>query len=249
MINRQDLINAVRYQTNRLLDIDIVRASGQHTLRTHLQRIISDYAVNAIIDVGANEGGFGASVRSLGFTGNIYSFEPVAEAFGKLSLAATNDPQWTVFNFALGAEEAESIIHVSKFSQFSSILNANDYGNSWENMKVESHEKIRVRTLDNCFAEGLIPRQKRILLKMDTQGFDLQVFRGADLCLENVCCMLSELSLIPAYSGMPHYLEALSVYESKGLSVSGFYPITRNPALALNEVDCMLVNTRFFQGQ
>ena len=180
MINRQDLINAVRYQTNRLLDIDIVRASGQHTLRTHLQRVISDYAVDAIIDVGANEGGFGASVRSLGFTGNIYSFEPVAEAFGKLSLAATDDPQWTVFNFALGAEEAESMINVSKFSQFSSILNANDYGNSWENMKVESHEKIRVRTLDNCFAEGLIPRQKRILLKMDTQGFDLQVFRGAN---------------------------------------------------------------------
>ena len=60
--------------------------------------------------------------------------------------------------------------------------------------------------------------------------------------------MLSELSLIPIYSGMPHYLEALSVYESKGFSVSGFYPITRNRALALNEVDCMLVNTRFFQG-
>ena len=249
MINRQDLINVVRYQTNRLLDIDIVRASGQHTLRTHMQRVISDYAVDAIIDVGASEGGFGAYIRSLGFSGSIYSFEPVAEAFGKLSLAATDDPQWKVFNFALGAEEAESVINVSKFSQLSSLLNANDYGNSWEIMKVESRQKTRVQTLDNCFEERLIPRQKRILLKMDTQGFDLQVFRGANKSLENVCCMLSELSLIPIYSGMPHYLEALSVYESKGFSVSGFYPITRNPALALNEVDCMLVNTRFFQGQ
>jgi len=248
VINRQGIINAVRYQTNRLLDIDIVRASGQHTLRTHLQRVISDYAVDAIIDVGANEGGFGASVRSLGFTGDIYSFEPVAESFRKLSLAATNDPQWTVFKFALGAEENESLINVSKFSQFSSLLNANDYGNSWENMKVESREKIRVRTLDNCFLEGLIPQYKSILLKMDTQGFDLQVFKGANKSLEKTCCMLTELSLIPLYSGMPHYLEALSAYESKGFSVSGFYPITRNRALALNEVDCMLVNPRFFQG-
>ena len=249
MINRQKLIDVIRYQINKLIDIDIVRASGQHTLRTHIQRVLSDYAVDVIIDVGANEGGFGVSIRSLGFAGDIYSFEPVAEAFEKLSLASADDPQWTVFNFALGAEEGESIINISKFSQMSSILDANDYGNSWEPMKVESHQKIRIRTLDNCFEEGLIPRQKRVLLKMDTQGFDLQVFRGGNIFLENVCCMLSELSLIPIYIGMPHYLEALSEYESKGFAVSGFYPITRHPALALNEVDCMLVNTRFFRGQ
>ena len=53
--------------------------------------------------------------------------------------------------------------------------------------------------------------------------------------------MLSELSLIPLYEGMPSYLESLACYNGAGFLASGFYPITRQPNLALNEVDCMLV--------
>ncbi len=78
---------------------------------------------------------------------------------------------------------------------------------------------------------------------MDTQGFDLEVFRGAQTVLPNVSCMLSELSLIPIYEGMPSYTESLAEYEKSGFGVSGFYPITRNKNLTLNEVDCVLVNT------
>lgn len=248
MLNLRSLIDVVRYQTNRRLNIDVVWASGQHTLRTHIYKVIEDYAIDAIIDVGANEGHFGSLIRSFGFRGEIYSFEPVAEAFDKLSLLAAKDAKWIVYDFALGAEAGESLINVSKFSQFSSMLSANEYGNSWENMEVGYQQKIKIKTLDECFSEGLIPGQRRFLLKMDTQGYDLKVFKGASKSLASVCCILSELSLIPIYHGMPHYLESLSAYESKGFSVSGFYPITRNPNLALNEVDCMLVNVKSLQG-
>ena len=81
---------------------------------------------------------------------------------------------------------------------------------------------------------------------MDTQGYDLEVFKGGKKSLASVCCLLSEMSLIPIYEGMPHYLESLSTYQDAGFKVSGFYPITRNLDLSLNEVDCMLVNTESF---
>ena len=144
----------------------------------------------------------------------------------------------------MSAEAGESFINVSKFSQFSSILNANDYEHSWEKMKVGHQQKIEIKTLDGCFDEGLLPGNRRFLLKMDTQGYDLEVFNGAARSLPELCCMLSELSLVPVYHGMPHYLESLRAYESQGLSASGLYPITTHADLALNEVDCMLVNTR-----
>ena len=79
---------------------------------------------------------------------------------------------------------------------------------------------------------------------MDTQGYDLEVFKGAERLLPRVSCMLSELSLIPLYDEMPNYLEALSVYQGKGFNVSGIHPTTRNENLSLNEVDCMLVSSK-----
>jgi FkbM family methyltransferase len=242
MPNLRRVIDALRHQVNRRLGFDVVRASGQHTLRTHLGRVLSDYAIDTVLDVGANEGGFGALLRSQGFGGEILSFEPVAGAFAKLASLAARDGRWTAFDFALGAESGEAQINVSKFSQFSSILNSNEYGNRWESMEVQHQQRIRIRTLDECLESGLVPGGRRYLLKMDTQGFDLEVFKGAEASMPSICCVLSELSLIPLYHGMPHYLDALAVYESKGFSVSGFYPITRNADLVLNEVDCMLVN-------
>lgn len=239
-----NLIEAIRYQVNRRLDLDVVRVSGQHTLRTHLIKIIEEYAVDALLDVGANEGAFGTMVRGLGFRGEIFSFEPVRGAFDRLSRLAAEDEKWTAFDFALGAEAGEALINVSKFSQFSSILPANEYGvSNWKSIEVEHQQQVKIRSLNECIDEGLIPRKRRFLLKMDTQGYDLQVFRGAGYLRDNICCMLSELSIIPIYHGMPHYLEALSEYERNGFSVSGFFPITRRKGtLTLNEVDCMLVS-------
>ncbi len=242
MLDRQKMIDFVRYQANRRLDLDIVRASGQHTLRTHMLHVIKHYDIDAIIDVGANEGGFGSLMRELGFRGEIHSFEPVAEAFAVLSGLAARDDKWNAHGFALGSSRGETTINVSKFSQFSSILNANDYGNSFENMMVGHRQRTEVRTLDECFEESLIARDRRIFLKMDTQGYDLEVFKGAVKSLALFQCMLSELSLIPIYDGMPTYLESLALYQQHGFAVSGFYPITRKPNLALNEVDCMLLN-------
>lgn len=241
----RNVMDLVRRQINRRFNLDVVRVSGQYTLSTHLATVMKRYGVDAIIDVGANEGGFGSLLRNAGFQGPIYSFEPVTSAFEVLAQRARQDDAWHVFDFALGAQAGNAQINVSKFSQFSSLLSATTYGNTWENMKVEHKQDIVIRTLDDCFREGLLGKGFRYFLKMDTQGFDIEVFNGATQFLPNVCCLLSELSLIPLYEGMPNYLESLARYNGAGFLVSGVYPITRNNNLALNEVDCMLVRPGF----
>lgn len=248
MFNARDLLDMARRHVNRFLDLDVVRVSGQHTLRTHMVAILRKYEIDAIIDVGANEGGFGAGIRAEGFQGDIFSFEPVAEVFKVLASRASNDQKWHVFDFALGSEPGVAEINVSKFSQYSSMLSANEYGNSWADMEVDSRQLIVVKTLDQCFRDGSVHKNKRYLLKMDTQGFDLEVFKGANASLPDIRCILSELSLIAIYDGMPSYLEALAAYNLEGYSASGFYPITKHPSLALNEVDCMLVRRASLVG-
>ena len=121
MIDARKIIDAFRYFVNRKLGYDIVRFYGQHTLRAHLVKVFNDYKIDTIIDVGANEGQFGLFVRSIGFRGNIYSFEPVSGAYETLRRSAEADANWHVFNFALGAQASETYINVSKHTSFSSV--------------------------------------------------------------------------------------------------------------------------------
>ena len=49
------------------------------------RKIINRFNIDHIIDVGANEGQFAQSMRRLGFTGRISSFEPLNDVFKELS--------------------------------------------------------------------------------------------------------------------------------------------------------------------
>lgn len=241
------IIENVRYFVNDSIGYDVVHFSGQHNLRAHLSKVFDVYKINKIIDVGANDGQFGQFLRSIGYRGDIYSFEPVSDAFKKLSLVSSSDSKWHVYNIALGSSSGDALINVSKHTVFSSLLSPSDYAlGRWSESQVDHQERIIIRTLDEWYAEGNISKSDSVFLKMDTQGFDLEVFKGAKSTLPQVCALLSELSLIAVYDGMPNYMQSLSTYEAAGFAVSGFYPITRNKDLSLNEVDCVLVNTSKF---
>jgi FkbM family methyltransferase len=240
-------ISRMRTLVNKAVGLDVVKVAGQHTLRTHLMAIITAYRIDTIIDVGANEGGFGKFLRNIGFRGAIHSFEPVSAPFKVLEATSRRDALWHVYRCALGAENGTATINVSRFNQMSSFLPASSYGaETWSTLEVESTEEVDVRTLASFYQEGVIQTTGRTLLKMDTQGFDLEVFRGAMPIRDELCCLLSELSLLPLYEGMPDFSEALDTFRRAGFAVTGFFPISRNPHLAMIEVDCILADqTRF----
>lgn len=227
----REIVDFFRFQINKRTDLDIVRVSGQHTWRTHLMKVLHDYKIDTVLDVGANEGQFAKNLRVLGFCGGIHSFEPVNHAYAKLVKASENDKRWTAHNIALGDKAGKGVINVSLGSTFSSILNANSYGKNWQAMEITHQQEISIGTVDDFFRDHGGLEGKRVFLKMDTQGYDMKVFEGAKNSLNKINGMLSELSLIPLYEGMPHYLDVLSVYNAGGFSVSGLYPITRRKIL------------------
>jgi hypothetical protein len=98
---------------------------------------------------------------------------------------------------------------------------------------------MRLDEIFDDLVEGV--SQPRVYLKLDTQGWDVEVFAGAAGCLDRVVAMQSELSVQPLYEGMPSYQEALEVYSAAGFEVSGMFPLVRDAALRLIEFDCVLV--------
>jgi FkbM family methyltransferase len=246
---RKKIYRWLRLEINRVLKVDFVQLYGSESLRSHLREILRDYRIDTVIDVGANEGQFGVEIRAIGFRGEIHSFEPVKRVYRKLQETTAGDPRWFTHNFALGEAPGKAMIHVFAQSVFSSLLPASAWGeNRYVGMKADGEEEIEIGTFDAFrMQNGLAGR--RIMLKMDTQGYDLKVFKGAAESLGQVCCILSELSFIPIYDGMPDYAEALSVYENAGFSVSGFYPVTRNKDLSVVETDCVMVRRDLFESQ
>jgi len=126
---------------------------------------------------------------------------------------------------ALGSEESTKTIYVSNETVFSSLLKVNDHCIQLFGDKVRSinEEVVSVRRLDKLLheiASGF--GSKHIFLKMDTQGYDIEVFKGLGNKLKDVIALLSEVSLIPIYEGMPHWTESISIYERAGFGLICF---------------------------
>lgn len=207
-----------------------------------MQSIIKEYQVDLILDVGANRGQFAREIRKI-YKGQIVSFEPVAGTFTQLKNAASQDKNWIVFNYALGNESKEQFINVGERDEFSSLLETNEYcGKHFGEKSSKSvKESVHLRRLDDIVNE--LPfdiYSKQILLKMDTQGYDLEVFRGASSIMKNLVALQSEVSQKPIYQGMPRWTESINEYEQSGFRLAGLFPVFRD-GFQYIESDCLMV--------
>ena len=225
----------------------MIKRKKQPTLNTHLINLINRHAIDLVLDVGANFGQFGTMLRNEGYKGEIHSFEPVSKTFESLSAKCSGDHRWFVHQVAMGDVCGEKTIHVTESSDLSSFLEPNDFGKEeFKPIKVISEEVVEVSTIENFLTTQVTDFDKRrILLKMDTQGYDLNVFKGSLRVLGSIVCVLSEISLTPIYSHMPHYVDSLKKYGEYGFVVTGFFPISRKDNLSLIEMDCTLLNSKY----
>ncbi|MCF6274325.1 MAG: FkbM family methyltransferase [Robiginitomaculum sp.] len=226
--------------TARLFGYELINSKKQPSLLPHLLRVFKQNSVDLVLDVGANEGQFAKDLRKYGFRGEIHSFEPVASCYQILLRASKNDEHWHVHNMALGAENGYMEINVSSATKLSSFLRANDFGvKRLAGIDDTQIERVKIETLDSFLRHNI--SNKRIFLKMDTQGFDLNVFAGSLNSRENIVGLLSELSLQKIYHDMPSYTSALETYEQANYRVTGLFPIIRNLDLTLVEMDCVMI--------
>ena len=225
------------------------RGDAWFSYRSQLRHLLDRERINLVIDVGANEGQFASGLRG-DYSGDIVSFEPVASVFGRLKTRAAGDDRWHVMNLALGSGAGTHVMHVSNETKFSSFhsatrLSAERFGSAPD---IAPEEVVSVRRLQDVLGELPPLTGRRIFLKMDTQGHDLEVFKGAGPWIEQVSVLQSELSVLPLYDGIEHWTDCLATYEQAGVGVAGMFPICRDADGRIIEYDCLMVRTGALTG-
>jgi FkbM family methyltransferase len=195
--------------------------------------------VNTLLDVGANVGQFVQSMRQAGWQGQAVSFEPSQEAHGLLRANAAGDGAWSVPpRMALGSANGEAEINISGNSASSSMLQIE--AASTQVLPLTGYiasEPVPVRRLDDVMAaEWAGP----YAMKIDTQGFELEVLKGAEAVLDQTAVILVELSLAGLYAGGARPHEVFALLESRGFRAitvtEGFSDTARNEVLQVDAV-------------
>ncbi len=221
-------------------------AGNGFMLPGHLLHVFEALKINCVLDVGANEGQYGEKLRGVGYDGHIISFEPIKDAYLSVCEKAKHDPRWKVRNLALGEEDTTKSLNVVSESQLSSFLTPNDFVSQrlgGAATAVERVEVVEMRRLDSIIGEVLEGVEApRIFLKLDTQGYDLNVLQGATDFIGQVLALQSEISLLPIYDGMPNYLQSLGYFNALGFDLTGLFTIMKDQQmLRVIEYDCVLI--------
>ena len=207
-----------------------------------LGRVLRQLNVDCVFDVGAHKGGYGTMLRDYcGYAGRIISFEPTPDVFQSLRSASQGDSLWEAHECGLGRTEGKLKLNVHQARMGSSFLTVVEEDAQSTGNQIVMEVEVPVRTLNGIFPQA---QQKygfmRPFLKMDTQGFDMEVFSGALEVIGSFVGLQSELSIQAFYEGAAPWRDSLKVYEQAGFVLTGFVPCSTDTGLRLREVDCIM---------
>ena len=217
---------------------------GALVLTDHVCAILDRDEADCVLDVGANGGQYAIALRQAGYRGRIVSFEPQPARCELLTRLARRDAAWTVCPYALGATEGEMELELRAADVFSSFRRTTPYANTRYGQQMASAGvvKVPVNRLSSVLPKITNGAQGRVFLKMDTLGYDLEVFKGAADIMDCVVGLQSELSFISLYEGAPPWREAIACYENAGFVISALAPVSHDAVTsAVIEMDCVLV--------
>lgn len=172
-----------------------------------------------VFDVGANAGQTVARVRARWPHGTIHAFEPSPATFATLRSRCAGMPRVHLVNAALGAERSRQMFLENSRPDMSSFRPIGPAG--WGEVVRETD--VAVDTLDAYCRENGISRVD--VLKSDTQGYELEVFKGAGDMLARgaITFVFFEHIFAAQYEGLPCLGAVYDFLGGRGYRLVSFY--------------------------
>jgi FkbM family methyltransferase len=181
--------------------------------------------VDGILDVGANRGQFALACRMIKPGTPIVSFEPIPSEVATFRRIHDRDPNVRLFECALGDADGVAVLHLSGRKDSSSLLPIGELQKQMFPQTLEvGTRNAEVKALNSipCTWQNY----SKALLKLDVQGYELNVLRGGTRALSHFAYIYAECSEKPLYDGQALRPEVEAFLESYGFEVIGRF----NPA-------------------
>ena len=188
----------------------------------HLKIIKQFTKINTFIDVGANKGQFSLLINSLFPKKYILAFEPIRSEYLIYKKIFKNDKSVKIFNVGLGSKAETKQLYLTKTRDSSSFLKpTKTINNLFRNTNIVSAEIVKIKKLSS-----FLPRLKKpIFLKIDVQGYELEVLRGADL--NQIEYIYLEGSYIKLYENQPLIKDIVKYLSKKNLKLTAEYNLIK----------------------
>ena len=222
---------------------DLMRYAKSFRFDATLDRLLNNFAFDGVVDVGANSGGFSRRCLKAMPQAPVYAFEPAGDLAARLTQEASAYPNWTVARAALGDAPGEAQLNISNTkSVYNSLHAANpDFAKDIDGLQFDRSEAVEVTTLDLYAAQHGLDKLSAILLKVDTQGHDFKVLKGAAETLKRVKAVVVELPFQNIYDSGDSYQDILGFMAEAGFVIYSLSPISCDARGALVEADAFFV--------
>ncbi len=200
----------------------------QNEVLWRVAQLLENNGIDLVLDVGANDGGYGSSIRRFGYRGEILSFEPVSGAYERLSRRVGRDPLWTAVRSAVGSEGGTATINIAGNAEASSsILPMLDrHVVAAPDAAYIGEETVSMVRLDESPNVRAAMGGRRAFLKIDVQGYEKQVLDGAKGVLDanGVVGVQMELSLVPLYESAWTWIDGIEWAQREGMTCVALEP-------------------------
>lgn len=189
--------------------------------------VLARLAPTLVIDVGANRGQFALATLTT-TAAAVVCFEPLAGPRRSIEDLLVPTGRVSTRPVALGATAGTADIHVTHADDSSSLLAPTALQvATFPGSRETATETVTVSTLDAEFAAGAVEIGADTLLKIDVQGYELQVLRGATAVLAQVRWVLVEVSFADLYDGQCTPGEIIEHLAAAGLRLTGVVDVLR----------------------
>ena len=195
-----------------------------------LENLVKNLDFETVIDIGSNKGQFVLLIEKLFNNKVIYSFEPIYESLKKQKNFFKYKKNLFFYNIGLGNEKSKKIINITNRIDSSSFLkvNQNEYKN--DDYIIKEEREISMNTLDEVMINEQI--KEPILIKIDVQGFELEVLKGGVNFLKKTKFIIIEVSDKEIYKNQSTQIEVKNF-----LNRNGFEALKENLPTKIKNID------------